>query len=115
MEKTVWSSRAAFEGDACPVDDDLLGAMYRANADGLAQLVDTVSADVRALLAMFCYRRSHLHALGVAIAATCAERDLARAGGRAGLTLYALSRQAPPSQVAAAAFGRKTITLSTKP
>ncbi len=64
-------------------------------------LVESVSPDVRAMLALFCYRRSHLHALAVAIAASCTERELIEIGGRVGSTLYALSREAgrraPPS------------------
>ena len=109
----MWSSRDAFENDFCPVKDDLLGAMYRANEHGLPQLVASVAPDVRALLALFCYRRSHLHALALSIAASCSERDLIALGGRVGSTLFALSREAPQAQ---SSHGhRKGITLSTKP
>jgi hypothetical protein len=91
--------------------------MYRANEHGLARLVDTVSSDARAMLALFCYRRSHLHSLALSIAASCTERELIHFGGRVGSTLYALSREAPSSRTVAAASynGRKPITLSTKP
>ena len=70
------SSREAYENDFCPVRDDLLGQMYRANENGLPVLVESVSSDVRAMLALFCYRRSHLHTLALSIAASCEERDL---------------------------------------
>jgi hypothetical protein len=96
----MFSSRDAFENDFCPVRDDLLGAMYRANENGLPQLVESVSADVRAMLALFCYKRSHLHSLALAIAASCNERDLIQLGGRVGSTLYALSRETPAARVA---------------
>ena len=89
----MFSSRDAFENDFCPVRDELLGEMYRANANGLPLLVESVSSEVRAMLALFCYRRSHLHALAVAIAASCTERELIHFGGRVGSTLYALSRE----------------------
>jgi hypothetical protein len=91
--------------------------MYRANEHGLSLLVETVSSDVRAMLALFCYRRSHLHSLALAIAASCTERELVNIGGRVGTTLYALSREAPASRpVATSSYGgRKPITLSTKP
>jgi hypothetical protein len=108
------SSRDAFDSDSCPVRDELLGEMYRASEHGLPQLVETVSSDVRAMLALFCYRRSHLHSLAVAIAGSCSERDLIQAGGRVGSTLYALSR-GPAAQAAPSSSGRKPITLSTKP
>ena len=112
----MWSSREAFENDFCPVRDDLLGQMYRANQNGLPQLVESVSPDVRAMLALFCYRRSHLHALAVAIAGSCDERDLIQFGGRVGAALYDLSRSAPASRVAQSSHsGRKPVTLSTKP
>jgi hypothetical protein len=110
-------NRDAYDSDSCPVRDELLGEMYRANEHGLARLVDTVSSDVRAMLALFCYRRSHLHPLALAIAASCTERDLVNFGGRVGSTLYAMSREAPSSRAVSASSysGRKPITLSTKP
>jgi hypothetical protein len=113
----MWSSREAFENDFCPVREDLLGEMYRASENGLPQLVESVSSDVRAMLALFCYRRSHLHALALTIAASCDERELIQLGGRVGSTLYALSREAPALRpVASSSYGhRKPITLSTKP
>ena len=110
----MFSSRDAYDSERCPVRDELLGEMYRANEHGLARLVDSVSSDVRAQLALFCYRRSHLHSLALAIASSCSERDLIQSGGRVGASLYAQSRQ-PAERSRPAASGRKPITLSTKP
>jgi hypothetical protein len=110
----MFSGRDTFENDACPVRDELLGEMYRASPSGLQSLVASVSSDVRARLALFCYRRSHLHSLALSIAATCTERELIYFGGRVGSTLYALSRE-PARAVASSSHGRKPITLSTKP
>jgi hypothetical protein len=113
----MFSSRDAYENDFCPVRDELLGEMYRANENGLPQLVESVSSDVRAMLALFCYRRSHLHSLALAIAGSCSERELIQLGGRVGSTLYALSREAPATRPAPSSSysNRKPITLSTKP
>ena len=113
----MFSSREAFENDFCPVRDELLGEMYRANENGLPQLVASVSSDVRAMLALFCYRRSHLYALALSIAASCSERELIQLGGRVGSTLYALSHEASSARTApSSSYGhRKPITLSTKP
>jgi hypothetical protein len=112
----MWSSRQAFENDFCPVQEDLLGAMYRANENGLPMLVASVSSDVRAMLALFCYRRSHLHALAISIAASCSERELIDLGGRVGSTLYALSHDSTATRPSVSAYhSRKAITLSTKP
>ncbi len=111
------SSRDAYDSDTCPVRDELLGEMYRASEHGLPILVESVSPQVRAMLALFCYRRSHLHSLALSIATSCTERDLVNIGGRVGSTLYALSREAPTSRAApSTSYGsRKPITLSTKP
>jgi hypothetical protein len=42
----------------------------------VSDLVASVAPDIRALLALYCYRRSHLHTRGVAIAASCDQDDL---------------------------------------
>jgi hypothetical protein len=113
----MFSSREAFENDFCPVREELLGELYRANQNGLPQLVESVSSEVRAMLALFCYRRSHLYSLALSIATSCSERELIQLGGRVGSTLYALSREAPTTRSApSSSYGnRKPITLSTKP
>src|SRR5437588_5401229 len=112
----MFSSREAFDNDFCPVRDELLGEMYRANENGLGRLVESVSSDVRAMLALFCYRRSHLHTLALSIAASCSERELIHFGGRVGSTLYAMSREPAARALPSSPYGnRKPITLSTKP
>ena len=112
----MFSSRDAFENDFCPVRDELFGEMYRASEHGLPKLVESVSSEVRAMLALFCYRRSHLHTLAFSIAASCSERDLIQLGGRVGSTLYALSREPAARATSSTSYGnRKPITLSTKP
>ena len=108
----MWSSHSAVDSDACPVGEEMLGSLYRASEHGLPVLVESVSADVRAMLALYCYRRAHLHSMSLAIAATCSERDLVEQGGIAGSTLFAMSCEAPQ---AAANSGRRSITLSTTP
>src|ERR1700738_1626341 len=112
----MFSSRDAFENDFCPVGDQLLGEMSRASETGLPQLVASVSSEVRAMLALFCYRRSHLYSLALSIAASCSERELIELGGRVGSTLYALSREPATRAAPSSSYGhRKPITLSTKP
>jgi len=109
----MFSSRDAYDNDFCPVRDELLGEMYRASAQGLPRLVESVASDVRAMLALFCYRRSHLYSLALAIAASCSERDLIQLGGRVGSTL---SREPAARSAPSLSYGnRKPITLSTKP
>ena len=85
------------EDEVCPVRDELLGELYCAAEHGVSDLVASVAPDIRALLALYCYRRSHLHTRGVAIAASCDQDDLVRWGGHVGAFLFARSREAPPS------------------
>src|ERR1700745_3126592 len=110
----MFSSRDAYENERCPVRDELLGEMYRASESGLPMLVESVSSDVRAKLALFCYRRSHLHSLALAIAASCSERERVETGGRVGAALYALPREPASRSTPGTSSNRKPITLSTK-
>jgi hypothetical protein len=102
------------DSDPCPVTDDLLGELYRANKHGLPELIATVSPDVRAALAIYCYRRGHLKSIGLAVASTCDLYDLETVGGTAGAALYARSREtAPPPPVASQYVARQKITLAS--
>jgi hypothetical protein len=104
------------DDDVCPVRDELLGELYSASKLGLPALVASVPPTVRATLALFCYHRSHLHSLGLAIAASCDEDDLVRFGGRVGAALFTRSREAPPPQpLASHQANRRKITLSSGP
>src|SRR5690242_13320805 len=102
--------------EICPVDDDLLGVLYRSDKQGIAELVATMAPRTRVLLALFCYPRCHLRTTGLAIAATCEENDLVRCGGRVGAVLYARSREEPQvGSVPSHAAERRKITLATGP
>ncbi|HWV53853.1 hypothetical protein [Pseudorhodoplanes sp.] len=101
--------------DVCPVPESVFGQLFRSHPQGLAELVATIPAHTRAMLAMFCYRRAHLHALGLSIASTCDEADLIEAGGRPGAALYELSRAVEAPVVAAQENGRRKITLAKGP
>jgi hypothetical protein len=79
--------------EGCPVSDNLLGMMYRAGPEGLPELVKSVPAAVRALLAIYCFRREHLRSLGLAIASTCDEGDLTEHGGKMGSAIIAEMRR----------------------
>jgi hypothetical protein len=97
--------------EACPVPESVLGQLYRASPHGLSELIATVSPDVRALLAVYCYRRAHLASIGLAIAASCDEEDLSFHGGSLGLDIFAKSRA--PQAVAQNSRGqRQKISLS---
>jgi hypothetical protein len=60
-------SHDALERDVCPVGDEMLGALYRSSEHGLQALIEAVPPSTRAMLALFCYRRSHLQPLALAL------------------------------------------------
>ena len=96
------------------VPEDLIGRLYRASESTVFDLLPELSLQDRAYLAMFCYRKSHLHRIGLAIAATCDESVLVQTWGTAlGQTLYAQSREAPPVPQRAPGQHRSKITLAT--
>jgi hypothetical protein len=72
-----------------------LGESHRANDLFIPGFVSTLAPDIKALLALFCYRRSHLHLMGLGIAASCDKDNLVRAGGSVGAFLFASSRELP--------------------
>jgi hypothetical protein len=111
----MMSSSDAFAKDACPVEDELLGSLYRSSAQGLPELVLSVPAETRAMLALFCYRRSHMQDLALAIASTCELRDLVQWGGALGSAIYAMAQQTVTKPAPAPTSGRRKVTLSTAP
>ena len=107
-------------GPAPQIDDDqtvpeeLIGRLYRATESSVFDMLPDLSVQDRAYLAMFCYRKSHLHRIGLAIAATCDEDVLVQTWGTAlGQTLYAQSREAPPKPQRMPGQHRPKITLAS--
>ena len=110
------AARQMPEEDVCPVRDELLGELYHADENCVSDLVATVAPDIKALLALYCYHRSHLHTRGLAIAGSCDQDDLVRLGGHVGAFLFARSRETPsPATVASAFVTRRAVTLATGP
>lgn len=87
------------EADACPVPLDLLGRVYRADADTLSRLIADIPERRRARLAAYLYGRSHTHELGLKVAAACTIAALRTAEGPLGEAIHAQSRRsyAPPT------------------
>jgi hypothetical protein len=115
-EDLMLADQYMLDDDVCPVREELLGQLYGASKHGLPALVASVPPTVLAMLALFCYHRSHLHSMGLAIAATCEEDDLVRLGGRVGATLFSRSQEAPdPPPLASHSANRRKVTLATGP
>jgi hypothetical protein len=116
VEVAMLPDRSPSEDDACPVRDELLAEIYGASKLGLSVLVATVAPDIRAMLALYCYHRSHLHSIGLVIAASCEEDDLVQSGGRVGAVLFARSREAPQAAPVASHYTtRRKVTLASGP
>jgi hypothetical protein len=100
--------------EVCPVREELLGELYSASKLDMPLVVTTLAPDTRALLALFCFRRSHLRTMGLAIAAACDEDDLVRSGGRVGADLFARSRETL-QKTTGVKVNRRNITLAAGP
>jgi hypothetical protein len=107
------SARLEFADDVCPVRDELLGELCRANDLFVPSFVYGLPPDIRAALALFCYRRSHLHSMGLAIAASCDEDSLVWAGGSVGAFIFTCSRKVASQEVLSPRPDRRKITLAT--
>src|SRR5271169_4470799 len=109
MLSLKWDS----DDEVCPVRDELLGELCRANDLFVPGFVYGLPPNIRASLALFCYRRSHLHSMGLGIAASCDEDSLVWAGGSVGAFIFACSRQTAPQEVLSPRADRRRITLAT--
>ena len=103
--------RDVLAGDECPCSSMTLGVLHKATPDQYEGVIESIPIDVRAVLAIYCYRRAHLQAIGLAIAATCEESDLHFHGQSAGSSLFHRARQIHQESRSAVRV-RKTVTLS---
>ena len=76
----------------CPVSLEVLGELYRADAETLAERLPEFTEEKRIRLALFCYSKAHLRDLALAIAASCDAEKLTEAAGTIGQVLAAQSR-----------------------
>ena len=88
----------------CPVSDDVFGRLRQASPPDAIGIARSLPSSQRAHLAVFCYRRRHLHELGLLIASTCDRRELVTAApGAPGMIIYDQSRN--PSKLLALEMG----------
>jgi hypothetical protein len=87
------SSNPIPDDDIC-ISDELIGRLHYATEDRALDLVAAFTANERASLAMFCYRKSHLRRIGLAIATTCDLHSLVQQWGTVlGRAIFAQSRE----------------------
>jgi hypothetical protein len=80
-------------GADCPVSLEMLGTLYRSEADTFRAILTHIPEHTRARLAAFLYSRSHTHELGLRVATTREERTLRAASGPLGEAIFVQSRQ----------------------
>jgi hypothetical protein len=91
----ITESRIADHDDKAAMSEALT-RLYRAATQSVGEIVADLTASERARLAVFCYGRVHLNAVGLAIAATCDLDQLvvAAQSATAGRTIFTQSREA---------------------
>ena len=91
-----------------------LDRLYGAAMSQVGDIVANLEESERAKLAVFCYGRVHLNAVGLAVAAHCSLDHLVAASGStvAGRTLHAQSRELPPPAPKTYA-SRRSVTLAS--
>jgi hypothetical protein len=78
------------------VPETLIAQLYRIGEDAAVNLTVGLPPHRRAIVAAYCYRRSHLHRLGLSIASTCDRSTLMRVlGVTPGTALFVQSRGLP--------------------
>ncbi|BAT58886.1 hypothetical protein GJW-30_1_01414 [Variibacter gotjawalensis] len=90
--------------------DEIIGQLYSAGTANVADVLASASDIQKARLALFCYERAHMRAIGLAVAATCDPAALIEAGGKLGEAIYAQARTGTAPIPAPA---RRSITLAT--
>jgi hypothetical protein len=98
------------------VPEELVGRLYRLGESAVLDLLAGLSPTERANLAMFCYRKAHLHRTGLAIAATCDRDILIQAWGTAlGQAIFTQSRErAAPDRVTVSRRSKITLARSAQ-
>jgi hypothetical protein len=89
--------------------EEIIGRLYASGTTNAAEILASASDAQKARLALFCYERAHMRAIGLAVAATCDEAALIEAGGKLGEAIYAQARQGKVE----APVTRRSITLAT--
>ncbi len=77
----------------CPVSDEIFGRLRQASPSDAVEIAQSLPGSQCAQLAVFCYRRRHLHKLGLNIASICERSALVTAApGASGMLIYDQSR-----------------------
>lgn len=120
-EEAIMRSSPSFSRRGVELDDDqvvsdeLIVRLVQATAQTVPEVVAEFTLAQRANLARFCYRKAHLHEVGLAIAATCDQSTLVNAWGTSlGRALFDQSREPMRPEIVRCP-GRREVTLGRMP
>jgi hypothetical protein len=108
---------ASLNEEECPVPEAVFRQVRGAEPPHALMIAGTLPQAQRARLAVFCYRKRHLHELGLMIASTCDCASLVGAAGTGGRVIFEQSRD--PAKTLAQErrptghSGSRTITLAS--
>jgi len=95
------------------IPDRLIERLHQAGEGAVAELTASLSPEQRANVAVYCYRRSHLHRIGLAIAASCDHLALTRVLGTSlGSALFLQARESAHAQQTPTTSHRPKVTLA---
>lgn len=78
--------------DTGPVSEEVFQELTGTSPPNAVDIAASLPEAQRAALAVFCYRKRHLHALGLMIASTCSCAALVQAAGTGGEVIFNQSR-----------------------
>jgi hypothetical protein len=108
----VCSPNPLLDGGSC-IPEELVGRLHHATEHSVIDLVAAFTANERARLAMFCYHKSHLRRIGLAIARTCDLTSLVQEWGVIlGQAVFAQSRERSEESGRIGVRPRPKITLA---
>ncbi|WP_204934447.1 hypothetical protein [Roseibium sediminis] len=81
-------TKGSIDIEGCPVPEEVLGQLINETLSSVTEKTRNMPEHQRSRLAVFCYRRSHLRRLGLAVAANCTRSGLIAEAGHAGEVLY---------------------------
>lgn len=102
--------------DTGPIPEALFREIKQAQTPNAVEIAGSLPEGQRAQLAVFCYRKRHLHELGLRIASTCSLNALLKAAGAGGEVIFKQSRDPDVTlakEAIPASHASRPITLAT--
>ncbi len=113
----VFPASASYEDELCPVPEEIFSEVAGGTPPNAVEVANALPEAQRAHLAVFCYRKRHLHELGLMIASTCSCNALMEVAGVGGRIIFEQSREPEATlskeRQSQSRLGPKPVTLAT--